>query len=100
AHDIREQLIVLEAQRHAIGYDRESHEAARAQLDTYQAYERRQFDLENAVQSLPGAEADLQAAQARWERSRAALDEEQQTQAELQASIAELEALQTEFEAR
>src|SRR5690606_37422030 len=100
AHDIREQLVALEAQRQAIGYDRESHEAARAQLDTYQAYERRQFDLENAVQSLPGVEADLQAVQARWERSRAALEEEQQKQAELQASIAELEALQKEFETR
>jgi exonuclease SbcC len=99
-HEFREQLVALEAQRQAIGYDRESHEAARAQLDTYQAYERRQFDLENALQSLPGAEADLQAAQARWERSRAALDEEQQKMTELQASIAELEALKTEFEMR
>ncbi|MBZ0303959.1 MAG: SMC family ATPase [Anaerolineae bacterium] len=100
AQEIREQLAALEAERDAIGYDRESHEAARAQLSTYQAYERRQFDLENALTALPGAEADLQAAAARRDRSQTALVEEQQNMADLKTDIERLEALKAEYDSR
>ncbi len=98
--EIREQIAALEAQRQAIGYDRESHETAREQLATYQEYERRQFDLENARQSLPAAQTDLEAAQARLERTQQALDADGQQADELQAEITRLEALQAEYETR
>jgi len=100
AQEIREQLAALETERAAIGYDRESHEAARAQLTTYQEYEWRQYDLENAVQSLPGAESDLQAAEARRTRNQAALDADNEKITELRAEIARLETLKAEHDAR
>lgn len=100
ALEIREQLAALEADRQAIGYDRESHDAAREQLTTYQAYERRQFELENAIASLPDAEANLEAAQARLDRTQKALADDQEQITGLQTEIARLEALKAEYETR
>lgn len=100
AQEIRAQLAALEAERQAVGYDRASHETARANLTTYQEYERRQFDLENALKSLPHAEADLQKAQARLNRTQSALDDMQQKLTALEDEIARLEELAHEFAAR
>jgi DNA repair protein SbcC/Rad50 len=100
AQDVRAQLEQLAEQRAAIGYNRASHETARAQLDTYQAYEKRQHELDNALNSRPEIEELLDSARTRLEKTRAAVQEEHDRIATLEAEISRLEVLQAEFEAR
>jgi exonuclease SbcC len=59
AHDLRAELAALLAQRDEIGYDSDRHRAARARLDTYRDYEKRQAQLEVAEEQLPAARAEL-----------------------------------------
>ena len=100
AQNIREQLADLLEQRDSIGYDRESHETAREQLDTYQEFERRQNELENALNSRPDIEESLTTAQNRLERTQTALKAEKQKMDDLNSEIARLDVLLEEFRAR
>jgi exonuclease SbcC len=59
AHDLRAELAALLQQREEIGYDSDRHRAARARLDTYRDYEKRQAQLEVAEEQLPAARAEL-----------------------------------------
>jgi DNA repair protein SbcC/Rad50 len=59
AHDLRAELNALLQQREEIGYDSDRHRAARARLDTYRDYEKRQAQLEVAEEQLPAAHAEL-----------------------------------------
>ncbi len=100
AQDLREQLAQLESQRAAVGYDRSSHEEAREALETFQAYEKRQSELDNALQSRPDTEALLEGAQNRKARNEAALQEEVEQIETLEGEIAQLETLLAEYQAR
>lgn len=59
AHDLRAELAALLQQRDEIGYDSDRHRAARARLETYRDYEKRQAQLEVAEEQLPAARAEL-----------------------------------------
>jgi exonuclease SbcC len=100
AHDSRAALAELEAQRAAIGYSQDSHASARADLQTYQEYERRKFELDHARQALPAAAADLQAAQERFQRQQTALEDDCQQLSALHERIGQLEAQKLDYEAR
>ncbi len=100
AQDIRAQLADLLEQRETIGYDRASHETAREQLNVYQEFERRQNELDNALNSRPDIEESLAAAQKRLKRTETALQAEQQKMDDLNSEIARLDVLLEEFRAR
>lgn len=100
AHDIRAQLAVLAEQRDSLGYDRDSHDAARQQVADYHSYEAQQRQLENAQSSLPDVQAMLDNTTARRERIQKALEEDRAESEKLQAQIAELEVLVREQQLR
>lgn len=100
AAELRSQLQALEAQRGEIGYDRDSHDAARQQLNTFREYETRQKQLELAQSALPDVEAALEGALLRQSRLEAALTEGREQIAVLEAEIAGLSVLVQEEKAR
>jgi exonuclease SbcC len=100
AQDIREQLATLAERRAEIGYDRVSHDTARQQLDIYREYEKRQTELEIAINSLPDAQTQFETAQLRLERTMRALDEDRKGIENLEIEKARLEVLLQEFQSR
>lgn len=100
AQEIRDQLAALDEQRTQIGYDRDSHDAARQQLDTYREYDTRQKQLEIAQNALPDVQAALEGAQLRLERTHKALAEDEDAIQSLKQEIAELDVLVKEQQTR
>jgi exonuclease SbcC len=100
AVELRAQLGALEAERAAIGYDRDSHDAARQQLNSFREYESRQKQLELAQSSLPDVEAALEGALLRQERLGAALGDDRAQIATLETEIAGLAVLVKEEKER
>jgi exonuclease SbcC len=100
AVELRAQLAALEGQRGEIGYDRDSHDAARQQLNTLREYETRQKQLELAQSALPDVEAALEGARLRQGRLEMALTEGREQIATLETEIAVLTALVQEEKAR
>ncbi len=98
--DIRAALKDLENRRVEIGYDRDSHDAARQQLETYREYEKRHAELEVAQRELPNMEAALENAEARRDRLQKAHSEDTKAAAALEDEIARLEVLVAEYESR
>ncbi|NJO83698.1 MAG: hypothetical protein HC828_13435 [Blastochloris sp.] len=76
--DLRIHLNALNTERDALGYDGDRHNAARAQLNTYRDYERRQKELEIARDSLHGVQELLGNAQRKIERLDQAVAEERE----------------------
>jgi exonuclease SbcC len=94
AHDVRAELDDVRAQLIELGYDDAAHQAARARIDEYQAFEWRKADLDHALEEIPQAEgtiADLQKQAAAWQ---ATLDEDR---AALDTIAADLDALAEEL---
>lgn len=98
--DIRAELEALESQRAEIGYDRDTHDAARQQLQTYREYEKRHAELEVAQRELPNMETALENTEARLERLQKAHQDDTQAATALQDEIARLEVLVKEYESR
>jgi exonuclease SbcC len=100
AQGIRQQLTALEQRRAEIGYDADSHSAAREQLSTYQEYDTRHKELELAINAMPDVEAALEAARARQERVTTALAADREAVDTLKTEIAELDVLVKEQQVR
>jgi exonuclease SbcC len=100
AHDLRGQLVALEAEREALGYDDSQYASARQQLDEYRAYEMRQTDLQIALDSVEGQRAQLQIAEARRDRLAHALVEDEAKLTELAGEIERLQKLVEEYRQR
>ena len=83
-----------------MGYDRSAHTAARENLSAYQAYERRQQELQIALDSLPDAVRARDAAEARLERLRRIRQEDSVTFSEMGGEIERLKALVAEANRR
>ncbi len=99
-HKTRAKLQKLEERRAAVGYDAESHDAARQQLETYREYERRYYELETAEKELPGVKALYEEGAARLGRLEKSIAEDQQAINTLEARIAELQTQVEEYAAR
>ncbi len=99
-HVTRAQLQKLEARRAEIGYDRDSHDAARQQLETYREYERRYYELDTAAKELPNTQTLLQEGLLRLERLEKGMAEDQQAITNLQEEIARLQIQVEEYTAR
>ncbi len=91
--EIREQLTQLQQERAAIGYDRETHNSARANLEQYRDYEAQHTQLEIARNALPGEQLALENALARQARITGALAEEDARITDSNAEIARLKLL-------
>lgn len=66
--DIRAELVQIEAQIGALGYDSGSHQTARAELQTYRQFEQRRMELGLALEGLPDAQERLTEAENRKAR--------------------------------
>lgn len=96
---VRQQLDAIEQARHEIGYNEQSHDEARAQLDAYRDYESQQVRLENARLELPNAQETLATAQKRQQRTQTAITDEQNKAAAIHKELEELNVLMAQFNA-
>ncbi|NLF78594.1 MAG: SMC family ATPase, partial [Chloroflexi bacterium] len=91
AQELQAQRDAIQAEIDTLGYDSDTHSAVRETLSTYEDFDRRQRDLETALQQLPEVQTALANAAARRDRWLKVLAEEQ---AEVTAASAEIEGLQ------
>ena len=90
----------MDAEREAIGYDREAHESIQSQLGTYQEYEKQHTLLQVARETLPREQDALNSTLERQTRLEKAKAEEAEEEATLGERIAELKLLVAEFNQR
>ncbi len=100
AQELRTQLAAVEAERAAIGYDPDAHEAAQSQLQQYQGYEKSYTLLEVARENLPREQDALDGARKRAERLQKTIQEEEAAAAEQESEIQRLTLLEQEYERR
>jgi exonuclease SbcC len=100
AGDIREQLRMLSEQREALGYDRNTHDMTRQQLDEYRQYEAQNTRLQVAEQALPAEKLALDGSRTRQQRINEALDTERAELEALESEITQLEVLVEEEQKR
>lgn len=90
-NEIRAQIADIDEQRQRIGYDPDSHEDIKAQLETYREFDRQYNKLEIAQMNLPEAETIRDNTQARLDKLEAALVEGEQELELIKDEIAVLE---------
>ncbi|MBN2470195.1 MAG: SMC family ATPase, partial [Anaerolineae bacterium] len=100
AGEARAQLAALQDEIAALGYDRSAHADARDNLSAYQAYERRQQELQIALDSAPEARRAQEAASKRLERLRRVRQEDSAAFGEMGGEIERLKALVAEANRR
>ena len=100
AHEIRQQIADVDAERQAIGYDRSAHDEAQEALKQFNMFEAQFRDLEFARKTLPTEIEALEGAQERKRRIEAALDEESSGLSELKEEIERLSLMKAEYEKR
>src|SRR5690606_22225462 len=100
AGDIRAQLEALNAERAALGYDSERHNAARRSVQEYSEFEAQYRELDKALEALPDVRARLDDAEQRQQQLFEAKVEEQANLVQIGEEIAQLEELVKEQRAR
>ena len=94
--EIRAQMNQIDEQRQRIGYDPDSHEDVKAQLETYREFDRQNTQLEHAKMNLPDAQSILDNVQTRLDKLQSALKDDQQKCEQIKDEIAVLEVKVTE----
>lgn len=89
--EIRIQLGQIDEQRQRIGYDPDSHEDVKAQLETYREFDRQHTQLEFAQMNLPEVQTILDNVGTRLEKLEAALTDDEQKLEGIKDEIAVLE---------
>ncbi len=100
AAELRADLAALDAERAALGYDDDAHQDARDRLNTYQAYEQRQRQLELALERLPDVQEQLDDASARRDQLTEDIEQAEASQTALASDIESLTARVDEFQKR
>jgi exonuclease SbcC len=100
AHEIRQQISELDAEREAIGYDSEAHDEAQEALQAYTQYEVQYRDLEFARKTLPTEQAARAGAEERQHRIAEAIAEEEETLNKLKEEIEHLTLMTAEYRKR
>lgn len=98
AADVRADLAALDAERAALGYDDDAHQDARERLNSYQAYEQRQRQLELALDALPGLQEQLNEAEADQQRIAGEMAQAEADQIALADDIERLTARVAEYQ--
>jgi DNA repair protein SbcC/Rad50 len=94
--EIRAQMTQIEEQRQRIGYDPDSHEDVKSQLETYREFDRQNTQLEFAQMNLPEAQGILDNVQTRLEKLQTALKDDEQKCEQIKDEMAVLEVKVTE----
>lgn len=94
--EIRVQMTQIDEQRQRIGYDPDSHEDVKAQLETYREFDRQHTQLEFAQMTLPEAQKIQDNVQARLEKLQGTLQDDEQKLEQIKDEIAVLEVKVTE----
>lgn len=89
--ELRKQLHDIDEQRQRIGYDPESHEDVKTQLETYREFDRQHTRLEMAKTNLPEAEQIKANVEARLEKLNTTLKEDEDNLEKIKDHIAVLE---------
>lgn len=89
--EVQAQLQQIDEQRQHIGYDPDSHEDVKSQLETYREYDRQHTQLEFAQMNLPEAEKIRDNVQARLEKLQANRVEDKKKSEAIKDEIAVLE---------
>ncbi|MGJ3240959.1 MAG: AAA family ATPase [Anaerolineae bacterium] len=100
AHEIRQQLANVEAERMAIGYDSDAHDEAQNRLAQFQQYEAQYRQLEFVRQTLPNEIEARDGALERQQRIQVNLGDEQTALQALQDEIEHLTLMKAEYEKR
>ncbi|GAB5491732.1 MAG: SMC family ATPase [Phototrophicaceae bacterium] len=100
AHEIRQQLAEVTAEREAIGYDRSAHDEAQSTLKEFTAYEAQFRDLEFARKTLPSEIEALEGVEERKRRIETAFSEEAEALNALKEDIEHLTLMKVEYEKR
>lgn len=100
AHEIRQQLAEVTAEREAIGYDRSAHDEAQSTLKEFTAYEAQFRDLEFARKTLPSEIEALEGVEERKRRIETAFSEEAEALNTLKEDIEHLTLMKVEYEKR
>jgi exonuclease SbcC len=100
ALDQRRQLAGLDAQSAELAYDESNHDGARRQIDEHVRYEQLNTQLQIAVMSLPGVQAQADNARLRIANLVSAIAEADEQIAQVDLEIARLSVLAAEYEAR
>lgn len=87
AQELRVQRVAIQGEIDSLGYDSDAHTAARETLHTYAEYDRRQRDLESAMQQLPDVQENLTNAEARRARWLEVLQDEEKERDAAQTEI-------------
>lgn len=89
--ELRQQLIEIDTRRQSIGYDPDSHNDIKAQLETYREFDRQYTQLEIAQTNLPEAQKMLDNVQARLDRLQETIKEDEAQLEKIKDAIAVLE---------
>jgi DNA repair protein SbcC/Rad50 len=100
AHEIRQQLADVEAERNEIGYDRSAHDEAQEALKQLTSYEGQYRELDFARKTLPTEQEALRGAQERHRRLSDELEKEEESLGVLVKEIERLSLDKAEFEKR
>jgi DNA repair protein SbcC/Rad50 len=100
AHEMRQQLADVEAEREAIGYDRSAHDEAQEALKQLSSYEGHYRELDFARKTLPTEQDALRGAQERQRRLSEELEKEEASLGLLLTEIERLSFDKAEFEKR
>lgn len=94
--ELRAQMTQIDEQRQRIGYDPDSHEDVKSQLETYREFDRQHTQLEFAQMNLPEAQTLQDNVQARLEKLQNTLKGDEQKLEKIKDEIAVLEVKVTE----
>ena len=89
--ELRAQMKEIDEQRQRIGYDPDSHEDIKAQLESYREFDRQHTQLEFAQMNLPEAEKIRFRVQARADKLQDTLKDDEQKLEQIKDEIAVLE---------
>jgi DNA repair protein SbcC/Rad50 len=100
AHELRQQIRELEAEREAIGYDSEAHKSIQSRLSEFREFEKQHTQLQVARETLPREKEGLDNTLERRAKLEKAKQEEEAAQAEFGEKIALLRERVNEYNRR
>lgn len=96
AHEVRAQMAVLTVEMARLDYDEVAHQRAQATVSDLAGLERKNHDLETALQQVDDLRQQVYSASARWQREEDSLAADREKLRQLDQEVAGLPALQTQ----
>ncbi len=96
AREVQAQLAALDAEMARLDYDETAHRQVQTALANLAGFERKQHDLETALEQSDDLRLQVQNAEARWQREEDALGRDRERLRDLDGQVAALPGLQTQ----